>query len=79
MPWAKVSDHLFAIERNDSVAAVRKLHRQESTVQAESIAGEGGIDGDLLYLHFQHVARLRLCDCDRAGQDVTTCPLSLAG
>ena len=70
--WREVREHGFAVERDDAGAAVGELHGQEATAQAETVAGEVGVELHGEDLHFEGVAGFGFVYSDRAGEDVAT-------
>jgi hypothetical protein len=67
---SEVADHLFAIERDEALAAIWKLHRQKAAMETETVTGKVCIYIDFEDLYLQHITRFCLFDGDgwRRGQ-----------
>ena len=66
----KAGGHFLAVERDDLHARVGEVVRQESAAGGEAVAGEIGVEVDLLDADFERVAGFRFGDGDRASEDV---------
>ena len=67
---SEVADHLFAIEGDESGAAVGEVVGEKAAADAEGVAGPGNVDIDFLNTNFEDVAGLGFLDGDGAGEDV---------
>ena len=72
---SEMRDAFLLVERNDFHFRVRKIVGEVAASRAERVVGVGNRQLDFLDADFEHVARLRVFDVDRSGENVPARPL----